>query len=259
MTPMSPVVRLVFLPVSPWSERARWVLDHHRIAYQTVEHVPILGERRLRRLLGDPPRRVTVPVLQVGEELLSDSWDIARYADRVGSAEPLIPPAHEATVRRWHDLAERAMSAARPLTLQRLLQSHDALREALPPPVPRWARSLLWPVAAWVTRRFAHKYGADLTETAAPRATVQAALAELRTALGAGDHLLSAFSYADIAMATLLQGVVPVADRFIPLGPATRAAWTQAELAQPNEDLVAWRDRLYARYRRDRISMFSGA
>jgi len=244
---MSPVVRLVFLPVSPWSERARWALDHHRIAYQTIEHMPILGERRLRRLLGNPRRRATVPVLQVGDELLSDSWDIARYADRVGSAEPLIPPAHEAAVRRWHELAERAMSAARALTLQRLLQSRRALREALP--IPGWARSLLWPVAGWATRRFAQKYDADLQGSAAPRATVQAALSELRSALGGGDHLLSSFSYADIVMATLLQGVVPVADRYIPLGPAMRAAWTQPELARPNEDLVAWRDRLYERHR----------
>lgn len=246
---MSPVACLIFLPVSPWSERARWALDHHRIAYQIIEHVPILGERRLRRLLGYPSHRVTVPVLLVGEQILADSWDIARYADRVGSAEPLIPPEHEATVRRWHDLAEDAMSAARPLTLQRLLQSPGALREALPAPIPGWARSLSWPVAGWVTRRFARKYGADLREAAAPRATVQAALTELRSALGGRDHLLSAFSYADIVMATLLQGVVPVADRYIPLGPATRAAWTQAELAEPNEDVVAWRDRLYERHR----------
>ena len=246
---MSPLAALVHLPVSPWSERARWALDHHRIAYRSVEHVPILGELKLRRLLGHPPRRVTVPVLQVGDELLSDSWDIARYADRVGSAAPLIPPGHEASVRHWHDLAERAMSAARPLTLQRLLQSHDALREALPAPIPGWARSLLWPVAAWVTRRFAQKYSLDLHETAAPRASVQAALTELRAALGGGDHLLPAFSYADIVMATLLQGVVPVADRYVPLGPATRAAWTQTELAQSNADLVAWRDRLYERHR----------
>ncbi len=58
-------------------------------------------------------------------------------------------------------------------------------------------------------------------------------------------HLLGSFSYADIVMATLLQGVSPVADRFLALGPATRAAWTREGLAREYADLLEWRDRLY--------------
>jgi len=244
-----PIARLVVLPPSPWSERARWALDHHRIPYRVIEHVPFLHERRLRRLVGNPARRVTVPVLLAGDELFTDSWDIARYADRVGREAPLIPPAFEAAVRRWSELAERAMSAARPLTLRRLLESEGALAEALPPPVPAWARPLLWPVARFVTEWFARKYAANLQDAAAATATLSAALAELRAALGGADHLLHGFSYADIVMAVLLQGVAPVADRYIRLGPATRTAWTQPELARSNADLVAWRDRLYERHR----------
>ena len=34
--------RLVFLSISPWSERARWALDHHGIDYELVAHVPLL-------------------------------------------------------------------------------------------------------------------------------------------------------------------------------------------------------------------------
>ena len=34
---------------SPWTERARWALDHHRIAYRYREHLPMLGEPMLRR------------------------------------------------------------------------------------------------------------------------------------------------------------------------------------------------------------------
>jgi glutathione S-transferase len=164
-------------------------------------------------------------------------------------AAALIPAELQPEVRRWNDLADRAMSAARPLTLARLLASPAALEAALPPPVPGWARPLLRPSARFVTGWFAKKYGLDLRDTAAPLATVRAALAELRAALGSSDVLLSRFSYADIAMATLLQGIVPVADRYIPLGAATRAAWTQPELAQANADLIAWRDRLYERHR----------
>ena len=83
---------------------------------------------------------------------------------------------------------------------------------------------------------------------------MSAALAELRAGLAGGDHLLGRFTYADIVMATLLQGIAPVADRYIPLGPATRAAWTQPELLRDNADLVAWRDRLYERHRPPPVS-----
>jgi glutathione S-transferase len=48
----------------------------------------------------------------------------------------------------------------------------------------------------------------------------------------------------------VLQAVVPVAHEFIRLGPASREAWTNPRLAADYADLVAWRDRLYARHRR---------
>jgi glutathione S-transferase len=43
---------------------------------------------------------------------------------------------------------------------------------------------------------------------------------ELRTALAGRDYLCGGFTYADVAMAVVLQMVRPVADAFIPLGPA---------------------------------------
>ena len=61
--------------------------------------------------------------------------------------------------------------------------------------------------------------------------------------------MAKAISYADIAMATMLQGVLPVDNRYIPLGPATRAAWTREDLARDYPDLIQWRDGIYSRHR----------
>ena len=41
----------------------------------------------------------------------------------------------------------------------------------------------------------------------------------------------------------------PVDGRYIFLGPATREVWTHGRLATDYPDLLAWRDRLYARHR----------
>jgi glutathione S-transferase len=39
---------LVYLPYSPWSEKARWALDYHGVRYDQSIHVPITGELPLR-------------------------------------------------------------------------------------------------------------------------------------------------------------------------------------------------------------------
>jgi glutathione S-transferase len=247
--------KLVLLRVSPWSERARWALDHHRIAYRVVEHFPIIGERRLRQLVGPDKPRATVPVLLAGGEVLSESWDIARYADRHGQGTKLFPTEHEAVIQRWTTLADETMQAGRALIVSAMLASPAALDEGAPPAVPKWARPALRPVTRQATRAFGRKYGVDLEAQAAHLAKLRGALDELRKGLGAGAlHLLGSFTYADIAMATLLQGISPVADRYLQLGPATRAAWTRGALAKEFADLVAWRDALYESRRKPSAS-----
>lgn len=243
-------LRLVSLHISPWSERARWVLDHHELEYELIEHVPFLGERRLRRIVGSRSARATVPVLLAPGETLTESWDIALYADRQGRGEPLVLPKLE-QVKAYVELADRAMAAGRALVSAALLASPEALEETLPREVPRWARPLLRPVARHGAAWFARKYALDLTAMAEHTAVLRGTLERLRAALAqSSPYLLGSFSYADIVMASLLQGVSPVSGDHIRLGPATRRVWTRPELAHDFSDLVAWRDALYAKHRR---------
>jgi glutathione S-transferase len=179
----------------------------------------------------------------------ADSWEIALYADRVGQGAKLIPEELAADVRRWHDLAERSLSAGRALTIASLLGNDAALEEMLPPAAPRLVRRWLRPIARRVTRWFVTKYGLDLENTAQSQAIQREGLDALRTTLVRSEYVLGRFSYADIIAASLLQGVMPVAQRYLRLGPATRDAWTRPDLAATYSDLVSWRDRLYERHR----------
>jgi glutathione S-transferase len=251
---VNPPRKLVTLYLSPWSERARWALDHHGVEYRVVQHIPVVGERRLRRLVGRDKPRATVPVLLAEGEVLSESWDIGRYADRVGKGTPLIAPEHEAAIRTWQSLADRAMSAARGRIVARTIASDAALDESAPPGTPRWARGLLRPASRLAMRLFGRKYGVDLDDEHGPTHAMREALGELRRGLAGGGYVLGAFSYADIVLATLLQGVSPVADRYLRLGPATRRVWTHDALALEFADLVAWRDRLYDSHRARRAA-----
>ena len=250
---MAETPTLVVLHVSPWSERAKWALDHHGIAYRLVQHAPFLGERKLRRIVGRREGPVTVPVLVDGERMLSESWDIAMHADRVGTGASLIPADREPQIHEWVAVADATSSAGRAIVVSALLRSPAALDESVPPPAPTWIRPLFRPFTRFGTRWFARKYGLDIDDTSAAESKVRAGLDRLREGLRGKDHLLGDFSYADVAMATVLQGIRPVADEYLPLGPATRETWTKPQLAADYEDLLQWRDSLYTRHRPTRV------
>jgi len=247
---MSSARRLVQLYYSPWSERARWALDHHGLAYETVEHVPFLGEIRLRRIVGKKAARATVPVLIDGDEVLTESWDIALYADRTGSGTKLIPTDLERDVRTWTDLADQASSHGRRLVVSALLASDKALDESLPFPVPSWLHAAMRPVTRYGLRWFARKYALAPEAAEEVEDRMRPALERLRSAIASSLFLVGGqFSYADIAMASLLQGISPVGSGYIRLGPATRRAWTRPTLEKAYPELVRWRDNLYLEHR----------
>ncbi len=244
--------KLFVLKTSPWSERAKWALDHHGLAYETVDHTPFLGELRLRRVArGGGKKRVTTPVLVDDGSIFMESWDIALYADRVGKGTKLIVSDQESEIRRWNDVADEAMSAGRALLIPRLRASGAALDETLPPAFPQWVRPVVRPVTRYATKWFTRKYDLRLDETPTHLAKMRSALETLRAALAkSSPYLLGRFSYADIVMAILLQSVSPVDDRYFPIGPATRVVWTREDLVSEFGDLLAWRDRLYERHRK---------
>ena len=95
------------------------------------------------------------------------------------------------------------------------------------------------------TRWFGQKYECDSAGEVAALARMKAELDALRSALAnSSPYLLGSFSYADILMATMLQGVAPVRNEYIYLGPESRKAWHRSELANDYQDLLHWRDRV---------------
>src|SRR5690606_22235507 len=128
---------LVHLPYSPWSEKARWALDHHRIDHRRIAYLAMLGEPWLRLRLGKLVDKVSVPVLFGESWALTDSYDIAHWADRAGSEPSLFPRGHEHEIRRWNERSETLMSAGRARTAVRVAGDPEALREAVPDPLGR--------------------------------------------------------------------------------------------------------------------------
>lgn len=243
---MKSTPRLVTVSYSPWSEKARWALDHHRIAYREVESTPLLGLLRLRLAARKPRGRITLPLLFVDGRVLHDSYDIARYADRIGRRQPLFPSQEVQAIAQWHALAEEATQAGRALATRRTAADPEALDQSLPDVIPRLVRR---PFARVGVRYLERKYRLAETDDDTGRQTIRATLTKTRRALDNGDYILGHFTYADIALAVALQLISPVADTYIRLGRHARRGMTDAQLATEFADLVAWRDRLYERHR----------
>jgi glutathione S-transferase len=230
---------------SPWTEKARWALDHHRIDYRYEEYTPLLSEFWLRVRARRPSGPISVPYL-LGSDWLSigDSFAIAQEADRLGNASSLVPADLLDEITTWNERSERLMRAGRAQILARTEESRDVQIESLPPHLPRALRAVLAPSVrigtAYLRKKYAVRSVAD--------EQLESDLAAIRIAIAdePSRPLLGRFTLADIAIATALQAVRPHRSQPTGLLPAQRQAWERPELAARWEDVLAWRDAMLA-------------
>lgn len=231
---------------SPWTERARWALDHHGLAYRYREHLPMLGEPALRkraRLAGQP--KPTAPQLVHTGGVLGDSLAIMRYADAHGRGTSL--GSDQPSTAAWAERMERGLDAGRARLTAAILADREALRESMLPVSPAPLAGMLSPVAAQGARFIARKYGADVSRTSHYVAVQREVCGELRDALAGRPHLEGdALCAKDLIAVSFLQTVQPVQHPRMPMLPALRRAWTAAPLVGEFADLLTWRDGLYA-------------
>lgn len=235
---------LFTLSYSPWSERARWVLLHHRWNFEERRHVPFLGEFALRRAARRWSGKVSVPLLVDGDTSVQDSLEIARYVDARGEAERLLLPDCETSIGELNKLAESVVDAFRGRGIQLVAQDPEFALTF----TPQVLRSM--PLAAAASRfgsgLLARKYGVDMHGT---RERIRDGIAAMRATLGGKQYVNDRFSYADILIATTLHLMAPVGDQYIRMDPIMQRAWRDDELAREFSDLISWRDELYARHR----------
>ncbi len=242
------MVELLHIPYSPWSEKARWALDHHRIEYRTTAYVPMVSEPLVKLRLRSAGR-VTAPLLFAEGVVLRDSFAIARWADARGSGTRLFRDDDDQAIASWNERSERLTAAGRGLVTGRVLASDEALLESAPAPL-RTLGSVAVASARMGARFLVRKYALDAQSDGERRDAIRAEAGALRESLGGkADYVLGTFSYADVAMASALQMILPVADHYLRLGPATREAWTDSVLSREFGDLLEWRDRIYEEHR----------
>jgi glutathione S-transferase len=245
---------LYVMATSPWSERARWALDHHGVHFREVPFLPPLNEPMVRLHARKLYGFMSMPVLVDGRKSYGDSWDIARYADTIGRGSPLFRAQEVEQIHQFNVLSQAGLEAGRAISLLRFLSCERAMLEALPPSFPLVLGRAAVPIAWIALKRTQRKYGTKRWTEGQARSLLRRSLETLRRSLDGREYLLGHFSYADISAAQMLGVVKPVYCSRVPMGPASRRGFTDPLLAGEFADLVSWRDQLYSRHRAENFN-----
>jgi glutathione S-transferase len=235
---------LFYIPFSPWSLKARFALAHHGLRAAEREYKALFDEPAMRVRLRKARGRISVPVLLTPDGPLTDSWEIALYADRVGSGTCLIPQEKRTRIAEFNAASERLLNAGRARSMVRAVEDPEVIREALPAPIRD--SGLAIPVGRVGARLFNRKYGIHQRDLELHASAMRLELEHLRKLLAGRSYLLGDFSYADVTMAFGLQVVDPLPGT--PLAPAARRVAKDPELSDEYADLLRWRDAIQARH-----------
>jgi glutathione S-transferase len=246
---MKSKLELIGLYFSPWTERARWALDYHGVRYQYREYTTLLDELSLRLKTKRPFDKITVPLLIADQELVNDSFEIARFADRQSDKRPLIPATHLDEIREWVDWTELALCSARIRATRRIMASPEALADRLPGYIPDFLRMPLAPMSFLGSGLILFKYRLKEDSDEQLHRNLHDFLKRASLALKDGKFVFSELSFADLLIATMLQAIKPIHAKYIKLNEASMKCMNESELASEYAPLVAWRDNLYENFR----------
>ena len=240
------------IPVSHYSEKARWALaykgiEHRRVAPPAGVHVPVA-------LALTRGRTSTFPILRLDGSSVGDSTAIIAALERRNPDPPLYPEDPEER-RRALELEEffdeELGPHARLFVFNEIREDPDGFAEVaamdLPAPLRRFKRQAGATARAYTQLRF----GAGDPEAAeVARRKVFAGLDRLEEELGSNEYLAGGrFSVADLTAAALLYPIV-----LPPEGPKTPErqppGLERFRKAIADRDAYRWVEEMFARHRR---------
>ena len=228
-----PALTLWDIHVSPWSERARWVLELKGLPYTRRPYQPLAEEDELRRTTGI----ATAPVLLADGRVVGDSDAAVEWAENTRPTPTLLPadPRQRAAVRSLELLATEVLAPSGRLVT-----------------IGGWRAANLQPFAD----HFAAKYHWSKEAEARAVATLERTLPDLANAVAASPYLVGdAFTRADLTLACMLTPILGAPpEELFALDEQTRAMFRLPIGKDPRlAPLRAWRDETYRRHRGGRV------
>jgi glutathione S-transferase len=199
------------LPVSHYSEKVRWALDHKRVQHE--RHAPIGGYHIAVALVLTRGRHYTLPVLELHGQRIGDSTAIIAALERAYPDPPLYPadPEERRRALALEDFFDEQLGPfVRRYAFHALRGDRERFDELaagqVPPALARYRRA---------AGAYARAYTAMRFQTASERraeealAKVMAALDRIESELGDDQYLVGdRFTVADLTAAALFYPLV---------------------------------------------------
>ncbi|BAZ21635.1 glutathione S-transferase [Kalymmatonema gypsitolerans NIES-4073] len=248
------MLELYQFELSQYSEKVRLILDYKGLEYRKIEVTPGIGQVELFRLTGQRQ----VPVLKDGSRYIADSTEIAKYLDSQYPERPLIPtdPKKRGVcllIEEWAD--ESIGIKGRKALFSAISQNQNFRKSLLPTNTPDVLKNLVEGVPSDVLTVLGLGVGYS------PDA-IRSAIADLKQDLEALVLLLADSPYlvgdeptlADFAVAGLSILLKFPDGPYLDLPASIRGKGVPILAENPAyQPFFAWRDRLYAQYRRPLI------
>ncbi len=252
------MLELYQFELSQYSEKVRLILDYKGLDYRKIEVTPGIGQVDLFRLTGQRQ----VPVLKDGTKYISDSTEIAKYLDLHYPEHPLMPTDSKQRglclmMEEWAD--ESIGIKGRKALFSAISQDQNFRKSLLPSTTPDVLKTLVEGVPSDVLKflGFSVGYSPD---------TINSAIADLKQDLEALCLLLADSPYlvgdqpclADFAVAGLSILLKFPEGNYLNLPVSLQGKGVPGLADNPHyQPFFAWRDRLYAEYRKPLIPTFS--
>ncbi|MBW4557751.1 MAG: glutathione S-transferase family protein [Trichormus sp. ATA11-4-KO1] len=242
--------------LSHYSEKVRLILDYKGLDYRKIEVTPGIGQVDLFRLTGQRQ----VPVLKDGNRYIVDSTEIAKYLDLEYPERPLIPQDSQKRglcllIEEWAD--ESIGVKSRTSLFSTISQDQNFRKSLLPTSTPDILKNLVEgvPRDLLTILGFGVGYSPDV---------IKSAIADLKQDLEALTLLLVDSPYltgdeptlADLAVAGLSMLLKFPEGPYLDLPAGLRGKGVPGLADNPDyEPFFAWRDRLYAQFRKPLIGL----
>ncbi|BAY49850.1 glutathione S-transferase [Scytonema sp. HK-05] len=248
------MLELYQFELSQYSEKVRLILDYKGLEYRKIEVTPGIGQVELFRLTGQRQ----VPVLKDGSRYIADSTEIAKYLDSQYPERPLIPtdPKKRGVcllIEEWAD--ESIGIKGRKALFSAISQNQNFRKSLLPSNTPDVLKNLVEGVPSDVLTVLGLGVGYS------PDA-IRSAIADLKQDLEALVLLLADSPYlvgdeptlADFTVAGMSILLKFPDGPYLNLPETIRGKGVPVLAENPAyQPFFAWRDRLYAQYRKPLI------
>jgi glutathione S-transferase len=245
------MLELYQFELSQYSEKVRLILDYKGLQYRKIEVTPGIGQVELFRLTGQRQ----VPVLKDGNRYIVDSTEIAKYLDSRYPERPLIPsePKQRGLCLMMEEWADESIGIkGRKALFSAISQDQSFRKSLLPTSTPDVLKNLVEGVPNDILKVLGVGVGYNPD-------TIRNAIADLKQDLEALTLLLAESPYlvgdeptlADFAVAGLSILLKFPDGAYLDLPQTIRGKGVPGLADNPiYAPFFAWRDRLYAQYRR---------